>query len=77
MNQPQRTIAVTANGKSRFSRLRVVYPQRASRPPRYDADLARELLTRTADLPASRRDLIAVLTEYRHALHALAITPEP
>ncbi len=34
--------------------------------------LARELLARTGELPASKHGLFALLTEYRHALHALA-----
>lgn len=37
---------------------------------------ARELLARTAELPGSKRDLLVVLTQYRHALfnlmHAIA-----
>jgi len=34
--------------------------------------LARELLSRTGEIPSSRRGLLAILTEYRHALSALA-----
>jgi len=43
--------------------------------PRYDNAAARELLARTSDLPGSKNDLITLLTEYRHALHALATQP--
>jgi len=47
----------------------------ASPPPSYDAALARELLSRTAELPSSKGGLLAVLTEYRHALAALTADP--
>ena len=69
----RRTISV-ARRRTRFSRLKVEYPERVVNGPRlqYDVDLARELLSRTAELPSSKRDLLAVLTEYRHALAALA-----
>ena len=73
-----RTIAVLTRGRSRFSRLRVRYPDgRTCGGGRtaYDAATARELLASTGELPASRRDLVAVLTEYRHALFALAGEP--
>jgi hypothetical protein len=33
------------------------------------------LLSRTAEVPSSKRDLLAVLTEYRRALVALAAEP--
>ena len=33
---------------------------------------ARDLLARSAELPRGKRQLLAVLSEYRHALHALA-----
>ena len=42
--------------------------------PHYDIDRARELLTRTATMPATKHELIIVLTEYRHALHSLLLT---
>jgi hypothetical protein len=73
-----RTIAVKATGRWRLRRLRVEYPAQAvsaiQRPP-YDATLARELLSRTCEIPSTRRGLLAVLTEYRHALSALAAEP--
>jgi hypothetical protein len=86
-----RTIAVLPGSKSRFSRLKVRYPAATPRPrhrfksrypdpppsPQYDPDLAGELLARTCDLPATRRDLIVVLTEHRRALHALLTQPAP
>jgi len=67
-------IAVTARTRSRLSRLRTRNPDQAEHP-HYDAALARELLARTGELPHSKRDLIIVLAEYRHALHALATEP--
>lgn len=74
-----RTIAVLTSGRSRFSRLRVRYPDSTTcgggSRTAYDAATARELLASTGELPASRRDLVAVLTEYRHALFALASEP--
>ena len=45
--------------------------------PEYDADLAWELLSRTSEFPSSRSDMLAVLHEYRYALHdVLAAGPE-
>ncbi len=41
--------------------------------PSYDAALARELLARTCELPASKPALVTMLTEYRRALHDLAV----
>jgi hypothetical protein len=73
----RRTISV-ARRRTRFPRLKVEYPDRVldgSPGPQYDVALARELLSRTAELPGSKRDLLAVLTEYRHALAALAAEP--
>ncbi len=77
-NDARQTISVTRR-RTRFPRLTVEYPQRVGNgSPRlhYDAALARELLSRTAELPSSKRDLLAVLTEYRHALAALAAEPD-
>jgi hypothetical protein len=34
---------------------------------------ARELLARTAELPDSKRELLAILSEYRAALYAVAV----
>jgi hypothetical protein len=73
-NDARRTISVARRG-TRFSRLKVEYPECVLNGPpclQYDVALARELLARTAELPSSKRDLMAVLTEYRHALAALA-----
>ena len=73
----RRTISVARRG-TRFSRLKVEYPECVlNGPPRlqYDVALARELLCRTAELPSSKRGLLAVLTEYRRALVALAAEP--
>lgn len=45
-----------------------------------DAELvqaARDLLIRTAELPGTMRELLLVLSEYRHALHALVVEPGP
>jgi hypothetical protein len=44
----------------------------AAQGPGLTAAAARELLGRTAELPNSKRELLAVLTEYRAALFALA-----
>jgi hypothetical protein len=90
-SRPARTIAVIPGSRLRFSRLTLDYPPGAPQPPRglrrwrrvpdpglsprYDSDLAAELLRSTGDLPASKRDLIAILTEYRRALHALITQP--
>ena len=64
-NDARRTISVARRG-TRFPRLKVEYPERVlNGPPRlhYDVALARELLSRTAELPSSKRGLLAVLTE--------------
>jgi hypothetical protein len=76
-NDARRTISVARRG-TRFSRLKVEYPERILNGPsrlQYDVDLARELLSRTAELPSSKCGLLAVLTEYRRALAALAVEP--
>jgi hypothetical protein len=73
-----RTIAVRASGIWRLRRLTVEYPSLAvndRRRSHYDAALARELLSRTGEIPFSRRGLLAVLTEYRRALASLAAEP--
>lgn len=75
MGQPPRTITVTTRRRSWFSRIIVVYPPGAdpgtATATRYDTSRARELLARTATMPATKHDLKVVLTEYRHALQAL------
>jgi hypothetical protein len=38
----------------------------------FDATAARELLARTAELPATKRELLDVLSEYRAAVFAFA-----
>lgn len=75
-SRPARTFAVTARSSSRFARLKLRYPD-AAPLRRYDADQALELLANTADLPARKHDLIVIMTEYRHALHALATQAAP
>ena len=75
MDQPVRTIAVTTRRRTWLSRLTVAQPENPPENPPgiplYDADRARELFERTATMPATKHDLKLVLTEYRHALHAL------
>lgn len=74
MTQPARTITVTTRRRAWLSRLTVSQPDHPPAPagsPHYDTDRARELLTRTATMPATKHDLMIVLTEYRHALHSL------
>ena len=76
-NDVRRTISV-ARRRKRFSRLQVEYPDRVLGGPlrlQYDVALARELLSRTAELPSSKRGLLGVLTEYRRARVALAAEP--
>jgi hypothetical protein len=51
--------------------VRAAYPDRTAHP-QYDAALAFKLIARTDELPARKNDLIVLLTEYRHTLHALA-----
>lgn len=46
-------------------------PSRAGLPC-HDLDAAWQLLAVTSELPGTERGLLAVLTDYRHALHALA-----
>jgi hypothetical protein len=41
--------------------------------PRSLLTAAQDLMARTAELPDGRRELLAVLSEYRHALFALAV----
>jgi hypothetical protein len=40
--------------------------------PRFGVSAARDLLARTAELPDSKRELLAVLSEYRAAVFAFA-----
>ena len=44
--------------------------------PRFGVSAARELLARTAELPGTKRELLAVLNEYRAAVHAFATQAE-
>ena len=69
-----RTISVACRGHGRLSRLRLVMPDQPE-PRVYDAELARELLARTAELPSGRRALVRILAEYRRALRDLASGP--
>jgi hypothetical protein len=41
-------------------------------PARFGVSAARDLLARTAELPGSKRELLAVLNEYRAAVFAFA-----
>ncbi|SRR5258708_39970676 len=75
LSKPQRTIAIRARGRRRLSRLRLTYPDQVAYP-NYDAEFARELLIRTAEIPDSKRALIVMLAEYRHALRDLAVPPD-
>jgi hypothetical protein len=75
----RRTISVTAWRISRFSPLKVELPEcviQGTPWPEYDADLAWALLSRTAELHSSRSGMLALLHEYRYALHdVLAADP--
>jgi|ERR1039457_1759829 hypothetical protein len=76
-NDARQTISVVRRG-THFSRLKVEYPECALNGPphlHYDVVLAQELLSRTVEVPSRKRDLLALLTEYRHALVALAVKP--
>lgn len=42
---------------------------------RYDAAMARELLTMTSEFPDTKGALLIMLTEYRHALYDIAVRP--
>jgi hypothetical protein len=81
MTQPARTITVTTRRRAWLSRLTVTHPGHPpaapAGSPHYDTDRARELLTRTATMPATKHDLKTVLTEYRHALHSLLAATHP
>ena len=74
-DRPMGTIGVYSRRISRFSKLRVHYPDwviRNDPPPSYDVHLARELLGRTCEIPDhDQRGLIMINAEYRHALIAL------
>jgi len=75
-----RTIAVRCRQGGRWwPHLRIEYPQwridGADRPA-YDAPMARQVLALTGELPASKRGLLVVLAEYRHALYTLAFAAE-
>lgn len=89
--QPARTIAITPGTRRRLSRPRLRYPAGGprSRPlsrlsrawpdpgpsARYTPELAAELLASTCTMPATRHDLMIVLTEHRRALRALVTQP--
>ncbi len=45
---------------------------RPAEPLGYDLDRAWDLLAETRELPATKRGLLKILTQYRAALHALA-----
>lgn len=65
---------MTSPRSGRLSRQRRGYPDQAEHPV-YDAALASELLARTCELPGTKKGLVALLTEYRHALSALTSQP--
>ena len=68
----RRTISVAARRISRFSPLRVELPEwviQGIPQPEYDADLAWELLSGTCEFPSSKSGMLALLHEYRYALH--------
>jgi hypothetical protein len=72
-----RTISVAARRVSRFSPLRVKFPEwmiKGTPRPQYDAELAWELLASTGEIPSSRRRMFLVLHEYRYALHDMLTT---
>jgi hypothetical protein len=81
MTQPPSTITVTTRRRAWLTRLTITHPDQPpaapTGPQHYDTDRARELLTRTATMPATKHDLKIVLTEYRHALHSLLTTTRP
>jgi hypothetical protein len=82
MTQPARTITVTTRRRAWRTRLTVTHPEHPPPPPapgtlHYDTGRARELLTSTATMPATRHDLKIVLTEYRRALHSLLNPTSP
>lgn len=72
--RPRRTICATARRISRFSRVRIRYPDwvlRGDPPPAYDLVMAAELLAGSGEFPDDRDALFILLTEYRYALEAL------
>jgi hypothetical protein len=79
--QSPRTIAVTTRRRAWRTRLTLTHPEHppaaSTGTPDYDAARARELLTRTATIPATKHDLKIVLTAYRHALHSLLTASPP
>lgn len=82
MTHPPRTITVTTRKRAWGTRLTITHPEHQPPPPapgtpRYDTDRARELLNLTATMPATKRDLKIVLTEYRYALHSLVTASPP
>lgn len=63
-----------------WSRLRIKYPEWSpgqNALPAYDLATARQLLALTGELPASKRGLLVVLTEYRRALATLVSAAGP
>jgi hypothetical protein len=85
-DRPMRTLGIYSRRISRFSPLRLHYPDwviRGDPPPPYDVDMALELLRRTGDVPDDENGLLMMLREYRHALDSLVdicapgSSPEP
>jgi hypothetical protein len=82
MTQPTRTITVTTRRRAWLTRLTVTRPEHPPLPPQpgtphYNTGRARELFARTSTMPATKRDLKIVLTEYRYALHSLLTARPP
>ena len=72
--RPRRTICSCARRMSRFSRVKIRYPDWAvngAPRPVYDYDLACELLERTGEFPDDPSGLLILASEYRYALKAL------
>jgi anti-sigma regulatory factor (Ser/Thr protein kinase) len=67
-------ITVTARSHGRLARLRLRYPDHQAHHT-YNLASARELLARTRELPARKRALLILLTEYRHALADITNQP--
>jgi hypothetical protein len=69
-----RTITVIARSRSRFACPKIRYPVR-KRPP-CDVFLALEFLAGTVEDDSSRRGLLVVPAEQRHALHATVLSAQ-
>jgi hypothetical protein len=75
-----RAISAAAQRRVRLSRLKARHRELATGcipAARCNVTVARELLARTAELPDSKRGLLAVLGEYRKVLYSLTVEPYP